>query len=242
MISIHALREERDRPSRRKRAHLQHFNPRAPRGARRLFDCRIRWERMISIHALREERDIGRTASIPEELISIHALREERDLPLATSLLEAVISIHALREERDTAVTHSDGHVSVISIHALREERDVQRLQRWPRNVDFNPRAPRGARQGARPAWFMALEFQSTRSARSATRPDILISERIHHFNPRAPRGARPRRVWLRACYAAFQSTRSARSATTSSQSPNLRAGEFQSTRSARSADRKSVV
>ena len=79
---------------------------------------------MISIHALREERDIGRTASIPEELISIHALREERDLPLATSLLEAVISIHALREERDRV-------------------RDPLGLWHW----NFNPRAPRGARQ-----------------------------------------------------------------------------------------------
>ena len=58
MISIHALREERDQQAGTgKRRRNRYFNPRAPRGARRSFPYRIDPAENISIHALREERD-----------------------------------------------------------------------------------------------------------------------------------------------------------------------------------------
>ena len=40
--------------------------------------------------------------------------------------------------------------------------------------------------------FFLIYQFQSTRSARSATTRSILILVRHQNFNPRAPRGARP--------------------------------------------------
>ena len=56
-ISIHALREEGDRP------------PEAPAAA----------DRLISIHALREEGDPRLAKTARRGVISIHALREEGD-------------------------------------------------------------------------------------------------------------------------------------------------------------------
>ena len=57
VISIHALREERD--------DALFIVPHKPP--------------LISIHALREERDLARKRFLLNERISIHALREERD-------------------------------------------------------------------------------------------------------------------------------------------------------------------
>ena len=79
VISIHALREEGDRP---------------PAGGG--------GKAGISIHALREEGDVvlDLPAHIPV-VISIHALREEGDGDLLPVGRVRVISIHALREEGD---------------------------------------------------------------------------------------------------------------------------------------------
>ena len=81
----------------------------------------------------------------------------------------STISIHALREESDIWQM-KDFTNSIISIHALREESDgspsIQRcLQRY-----FNPRPPRGERQFSVESYVNKLLFQSTPSARRATR------------------------------------------------------------------------
>ncbi len=57
------------------------------------------------------------------------------------------ISIHALREERDQYFYKEICWNRNISIHALREERDLAPPYGGTRTTDFNPRAPRGARQ-----------------------------------------------------------------------------------------------
>ena len=57
-ISIHALREESDKPHGHEQFHL-----------------------LISIHALREESDLRLAKSEQYKSISIHALREESDSP-----------------------------------------------------------------------------------------------------------------------------------------------------------------
>ena len=58
---------------------------------------------------------------------------------------------------------------------------------------DFNPRAPRGARP-FRPKYTNALSrFQSTCPARGTTKKERTNSRTTLHFNPRAPRGARHR-------------------------------------------------
>jgi len=56
-ISIHALRMERDNTTYREVTINEHFNPRAPHGARLDARGRIRPASRISIHALRMERD-----------------------------------------------------------------------------------------------------------------------------------------------------------------------------------------
>ena len=57
MISIHALRMERDTVPPLGRVVYQHFNPRAPHGARPMDEIDEIISSGISIHALRMERD-----------------------------------------------------------------------------------------------------------------------------------------------------------------------------------------
>ena len=121
----------------------------------------------------------------------------------------------------------------------------------------FNPRAPQGARRRRSLSRQMRSEFQSTRSAGSATLNtkaqirSIRISihalrrerdsprrrrrGRRRYFNPRAPQGARPLSPPQEVIVKAFQSTRSAGSATSPSNIISV-LFRFQSTRSAGSA------
>ena len=79
---------------------------------------------------------------------------------------------------------------------------------------DFNPRAPHGARRIGSRDFDLLDEFQSTRSAWSATAFSMISTSPLWYFTPRAPHGARPvfDRVWE--ANTVFQSTRSAWSAT----------------------------
>ena len=104
-----------------------------------------------------------------------------------------------------------------ISIHAPREGRDNTHIAIDKPLINFNPRAPRGARLLVRGQVIPVPQFQSTRPARGATcvltgsKSTPLISihapregrdknwdgklEYTNDFNPRAPRGARLRVV-----------------------------------------------
>ena len=62
-----------------------------------------------------------------------------------------------------------------------------------PPPIDFNPRAPCGARLTALTARKSLQTFQSTRPLRGATRHFRGRRKGRKHFNPRAPCGARPR-------------------------------------------------
>ena len=80
LISIHALREESDGQHRAGMRGKNDFNPRPPRGERRLVQRGASMESNISIHALREESDAPvQDARFGRSIISIHALREESD-------------------------------------------------------------------------------------------------------------------------------------------------------------------
>ena len=57
-----------------------------------------------------------------------------------------------------------------ISIHALREESDLRGFLAGRWLFDFNPRPPRGERRYTLWLWFSSYTFQSTPSARRATR------------------------------------------------------------------------
>ena len=101
------------------------------------------------------------------------------------------ISIHALREEGDS-VPDSIYQVCKISIHALREEGDLM--------ANLFPASPK--------------LFQSTPSARRATRSRSISFCAASNFNPRPPRGGRPRDLHPLGGGVPFQSTPSARRAT----------------------------
>ena len=160
-ISIHALREEGDLPSRRtppsrplflstpsaRRATAcpqildgdsAYFYPRPPRGGRRAPGCPCpQCQGYFYPRPPRGGRPyIKRVESIPDK-ISIHALREEGDCTSAGRF-------------------HSEG----ISIHALREEGDVGIPAVFRMTIkDFYPRPPRGGRRISMPIWTMKSNF-----------------------------------------------------------------------------------
>ena len=87
--------------------------------------------------------------SSDKTIISIHALREESDLNLLseeTALF--LISIHALREESDTFFLKSIAfYLTFQSTLSARRATDIA-SQIPVIIIDFNPRSPRGERQG----------------------------------------------------------------------------------------------
>ena len=178
-ISIHALRMERDFLRCLPGGNRDYFNPRAPHGARPGRRCASRAAPSISIHALRMERDgSNREALFVRSDFNPRAPHGAR--PGASVTIEPVpdISIHALRMERDYLITPEDiGYI--ISIHALRMERD---------ETTDNANCP-------------TEQFQSTRSAWSATGGIGDDRTSARYFNPRAPHGARlsyhTRGYWL---------------------------------------------
>ena len=82
-----------------------------------------------------------------------------------------------------------------ISIHALREEGDpVQHFRRILQH-DFNPRPPRGGRPRSGTNRAQAPKFQSTPSARRATRTTAALSGyKVFQSTPSARRATVPRR------------------------------------------------
>ena len=114
---------------------------------------------------------------------------------------------------RATQPTEAELAAAGISIHALREEGDLCRSGRRSCPGYFNPRPPRGGRPAFAGCFEDAEEFQSTPSARRATKEERLRanlsqisihalreegdrclrsqSRPPHYFNPRPPRGGR---------------------------------------------------
>ena len=80
------------------------------------------------------------------------------------------ISIHALREEGDSLLLVIRYSAPFISIHALREEGDTSETELAKNLQDFNPRPPRGGRPTQSCETRNTVQFQSTPSARRATR------------------------------------------------------------------------
>ena len=118
------------------------------------------------------------------------------------------------REGHDNLVAFTGDEVGGISIHVPREGHDIYSPTTQITFCDFNPRAPRGARQTSSNIVTIKLEFQSTcpargttinvhraisthsnfnpRAPRGARLMVLLVFMILKHFNPRAPRGARP--------------------------------------------------
>ena len=106
------------------------------------------------------------------------------------TILHYIISIHAPRVGRDPGSRRA-AYLKGISIHAPRVGRDAAVITNIIDTVDFNPRAPCGARRrhrvGKRPE--RDISIHAPRVGRDVT--DISAGKARSHFNPRAPCGAR---------------------------------------------------
>ena len=149
MISIHALREESDFLLFLQAPSVRHFNPRSPRGERHIGIPNVSIQKRISIHALREESDRVVDADFKDK--------------------SANFNPRSPRGERHVSCILFDEFQS-ISIHALREESDPHFLLIFLWDIDFNPRSPRGERRHFLRNYPRFFGFQSTLSARRATR------------------------------------------------------------------------
>ena len=147
-----------------------HFNPRAPRGARRLY-----------------------TADIPlAAVISIHVPREGHDPQAGTLFPRVAISIHVPREGHDQSIPSAVPKYGDFNPRAPRGARRCLIRCGSCRRGNFNPRAPRGARRlspPCRPSSEGYFNPRAPRGARHAYAQMRLCT--AADFNPRAPRGAR---------------------------------------------------
>ena len=213
IVSIHAPHVGRDRNPRSSSPSIGRFNPRAPRGARRVpilngaqvpqfQSTRPTWGATGGHHADQQERQV-----------SIHAPHVGRDLAL-----QAGSMVSKFQSTRPTwGATHQPRQVKEtrdVSIHAPHVGRDVPGRRRTKRRrmfqstrptwgatscrrlgcrlpESFNPRAPRGARLALMAAFTATAQFQSTRPTWGATRKPATPPTDGPSFNPRAPRGAR---------------------------------------------------
>ena len=134
LISIHALREEGDSTSRRRKPERRHFYPRPPRGGRHVQ----RGRHYYSVQHFYPRPPRGGRPCLPILRVFI-----------------VVISIHALREEGDLLLRRLP-NAERISIHALREEGDMLIRTGFAWRVNFYPRPPRGGRPSPVAAWISA--------------------------------------------------------------------------------------
>ena len=170
-ISIHALREEGDRPPARCPDLTPNFYPRPPRGGRQQITTHDGvTATFLSTPSARRATGTWKRTEVRTG-ISIHALREEGDHRATAGRLGQAISIHALREEGDPPTNETDcltcGFLSTPS------------ARRATHYADPTPTAaiflstPSARRATASVILFMLpfIRFLSTPSARRATGP-----------------------------------------------------------------------
>ena len=144
------------------------FNPRAPRGARRGIRNAEAERREFQSTCPARGTTTEPTARIVSSVISIHVPREGHDF-IAIGIISRPIKFQSTCPARGTTrLVCLDLRRFYISIHVPREGHDNRITSNRFRVNNFNPRAPRGARQRLCGCFSCFLDF-----------------------NPRAPRGAR---------------------------------------------------
>ena len=191
------------------------FNPRPPRGGRHpdmvTFTGTMGFQSTPSARRATAGVAVFRLALVA---ISIHALREEGDSANSWAFRNTPYFNPRPPRGGRQAVCPPGHHRGQISIHALREEGDWRPCRRTSGPLYFNPRPPRGGRRWESIQAAVDNVFQSTPSARRATRHQAAgrVPEQISihalreegdrkesylmaqylDFNPRPPRGGRP--------------------------------------------------
>ena len=174
IISIHAPREEGDHRSRTRLRRFRNFNPRPPRGGRRISG---RWQvscQHISIHAPREEGDCFCCWVYPATDLfqSTPPARRATFAAVITGLQGMEISIHALREEGDPGSEALGNRTEDFNPRPPRGGRPPAGRGSTAL-LHFNPRPPRGGRPTSSRKSKVTQTFQSTPSARRATAPSF---------------------------------------------------------------------
>ena len=236
-ISIHAPLAGRDCGGLQHGVRLGHFNPRAPCGARRRYQHQGRRKRGISIHAPLAGRDAK--LSEQERLLDDFnprapcGARQQADShgnprgyfnPRApcgarrVNLFDAAGSdgFQSTRPLRGaTPCCQGLQHDLQISIHAPLAGRDECPINSFATLIDFNPRAPCGARPGGVLPMAGGQKYFNPRAPCGARRagPAAFGADGLN-FNPRAPCGARPALQAVMRAGLEFQSTRPLRGAT----------------------------
>ena len=192
-ISIHSPLAGRDEPGERCLFQHLHFNPLAPRGARRLSAGRM--SAMMIFQSTRPSRGETRLALLGDKAaqISIHSPLAGRDSCSGVPLT-AGASFQSTRPSRGETVQVDDFTIAYdISIHSPLAGRDRPACDGDRDGCYFNPLAPRGARPAALAGVLSLLIFQSTRPSRGETliEHDTLLAEYISIHSPLAGRDNR---------------------------------------------------
>ena len=155
-ISIHALREEGDRPRRRRCWRRSNFYPRPPRGGRHKggMDAAQRLL-FLSTPSARRATSLASFNKIHKTNFYPRPPRGGRPICTKTFVQHFVISIHALREEGDSIVLP---RVVVQTDFYPRPPRGGRRPSGTPPAARsyFYPRPPRGGRRQG--CWRSAVE------------------------------------------------------------------------------------
>ena len=171
---------------------LLYFNPRPPRGGRQ--QCKT-WHN--SRAAFQSTPSARRATAVPVLLPCNHRYfnprppRGERHF-LGPIFCRGFLFQSTPSARRATAYPHPVAGFRLISIHALREESDPTGRTKSRQGTNFNPRPPRGERHPLVYFIDVITRFQSTPSARRATRRQSARHRQGQNFNPRPPRGERP--------------------------------------------------
>ena len=147
LISIHAPLAGRDFGRSCEVQDCSNFNPRAPRGARRVLCSAFAFDCLFQSTRPSRGATIGDMDRVTGVRISIHAPLAGRDPDLG-ALLMPFYPFQSTRPSRGaTRIMEVRNERDFISIHAPLAGRDAFRrpssISRW----NFNPRAPRGARR-----------------------------------------------------------------------------------------------
>ena len=210
-ISIHSPRVGRDGPDGGDGARRNHFNPLAPRGARRGRALHRPNPHPISIHSPRVGRDVTLTViALTEDNFNPLAPRGARRPKNGRRRRRHTISIHSPRVGRDLGRQPVPA-LGRISIHSPRVGRDAaERAEQSGGRQDFNPLAPRGARPAFAGYNAAGDRFQSTRPAWGETRACLLFFQHteISIHSPRVGRDVGD--MQYQKTFYEFQSTRPA--------------------------------
>ena len=177
---------------------MGYFNPRSPRGERRVAERYCDFGGFISIHAPREGSDSRTRFDIkPGNYFNPRSPRGERpDRADSQRTRGENFNPRSPRGERRHK-THNCAKKRKFQ-STLPARGATSRFCQFTHDKDnFNPRSPRGERRGlcviCRP--FFIISIHAPREGSDAQCPVFRLSQ--CHFNPRSPRGERLLTAWI---------------------------------------------